>query len=76
MSQHLLNMCSVAQGLDFGLEKDFRVRIMPDGRVTYQPNRVFRTTCSVDLYYFPYDVQNCSVCLLTWVHSKEYLDYK
>lgn len=35
-----------------------------------------RTTCRLDIRYFPYDQQNCTLVISSWTSSKSDLDYE
>lgn len=37
----------------------------------YKPLQVV-TACSLDIYNFPFDVQNCSLTFTSWLHTSEY----
>lgn len=36
----------------------------------YKPLQVV-TACSLDIYNFPFDVQNCSLTFTSWLHTSE-----
>lgn len=38
----------------------------------YKPLQVV-TSCSLDIYNFPFDVQNCSLTFTSWLHTSEYV---
>lgn len=38
----------------------------------YKPLHVV-TACSLDIYNFPFDVQNCSLTFTSWLHTSESL---
>ena len=59
----LLICCSVDEGNDLTLDTDFRVKILPDGTVTWGPGFRWRTACAVDLTYFPFDHQVFRLCV-------------
>ena len=50
---------SVDEGSDLTLDINFRIRIDSNGLVTCIPAFRWRTACSVDLTYFPFDRQTC-----------------
>lgn len=39
------------------------LRLYEDGRVSWSPANVIKTTCSVDVTYFPFDTQTCRITL-------------
>uniref|UniRef100_H0VHT4 5-hydroxytryptamine receptor 3A n=1 Tax=Cavia porcellus TaxID=10141 RepID=H0VHT4_CAVPO len=40
----------------------------------YKPLQVV-TACSLDIYNFPFDVQNCSLTFTSWLHTTEFLEF-
>ncbi|XP_053399145.1 neuronal acetylcholine receptor subunit alpha-3-like [Mercenaria mercenaria] len=40
------------------------------GHVEWYPFQVFQSTCSVDITYFPFDVQECKLKFVAWSYSK------
>lgn len=40
----------------------------------YKPLQVV-TACSLDIYNFPFDVQNCSLTFTSWLHTSEYMSF-
>lgn len=38
------------------------------GRVHWEPGGVFQTTCDVDMRYFPFDQQECSIKVGAWAY--------
>ncbi|KAK0398415.1 hypothetical protein QR680_002584 [Steinernema hermaphroditum] len=37
---------------------------------------LYRTTCRLDIRYFPYDQQNCTLIISSWTSSKSDIDYE
>ena len=42
------------------------VRVYNDGTVIWQPSQVFESRCSIDITYFPFDRQSCSLKFEVW----------
>ncbi|XP_070195183.1 neuronal acetylcholine receptor subunit alpha-2-like [Littorina saxatilis] len=42
-----------------------------DGRLEWSPGNVFVATCKMDLTRFPFDSQDCSFQLSTWIYTSE-----
>lgn len=40
-----------------------------DGSVVWMPFEVFETRCDVNIKYFPFDQQNCTLKFVVWSHS-------
>lgn len=53
---------------DIGLSEDlsFRVLILPNGTVIWMPFITMKTSCVMDMTYFPFDKQSCSIRLTSW----------
>ncbi|THD24715.1 Neuronal acetylcholine receptor subunit alpha-2 [Fasciola hepatica] len=45
------------------------VRIHSDGTVIWSPMAIFKSTCAVDIKYFPFDKQKCSLKFGPWTHN-------
>jgi hypothetical protein len=41
----------------------------------YKPFQVV-TACSLNIYNFPFDVQNCSLTFTSWLHTSEYVGFE
>jgi len=49
------------------LGTDFvRVKVMSMGLVTWLPFEVFNSKCSINIRYFPFDVQSCDFVFVVW----------
>ena len=47
-------------------DKKFKVHINYDGYTIWAPPVLLSCGCSVNVLYFPYDVQNCSIEIIPW----------
>ena len=45
-----------------------RAVVYYDGRVHWEPGGNFRTTCDINIHYFPFDWQHCEVVIGAWVY--------
>lgn len=45
-------------------------RIWYNGTITWNPGIVMKVTCSVDVTYFPFDVQSCPIIITAWSYTK------
>lgn len=45
----------------FGVAYDANVLVYEDGSVTWLPPAIYRSVCAVEVTYFPFDWQNCSL---------------
>src|SRR4051812_14288300 len=46
-----------------------RAMIEPNGNVFWPPPTKFRSTCPVDVTYFPFDDQTCIMKLGSWIYD-------
>ncbi|KAL3864261.1 hypothetical protein ACJMK2_005962 [Sinanodonta woodiana] len=42
-----------------------------DGSVVWSPYVILQSTCKVDITYFPFDIQTCSLKFTSWSYTKE-----
>jgi len=45
-----------------------------NGQVNWEVPMIFRSSCKIDVTYFPYDTQNCSLTFGSWTYDKEEVD--
>ncbi|XP_005094753.2 neuronal acetylcholine receptor subunit beta-3 [Aplysia californica] len=50
--------------------------ISSDGGVYHVPQVVYRSSCDIDVYVFPFDVQNCTLKFGSWAFMGNELDLK
>ncbi|KAH3788006.1 hypothetical protein DPMN_166134 [Dreissena polymorpha] len=48
--------------------------ITNDGQITWRPYQVFKSTCTLDMTYFPFDTQTCDIQLATWSSTKDQIN--
>ena len=62
---------------DIGLNEDvnFRVNISSDGFVLWIPFLSITTSCVMDMTYFPFDKQSCSIQFTTWMYGSQKIQY-
>ena len=39
------------------------------GNITWFSTGIFRSSCSINVKYFPFDIQNCSLLFASWTHD-------
>ncbi|KAL4225527.1 hypothetical protein ACF0H5_016215 [Mactra antiquata] len=49
-----------------GFDRDFPVRVYPNGVIQWAPGDVMTTTCKIDITWFPFDTQICEVIFIPW----------
>ncbi|CAJ0923110.1 unnamed protein product, partial [Mesorhabditis belari] len=47
-----------------------------EGRVFWQPPAIYKSFCPIDVTWFPYDEQNCSMKFGTWTYTGKYVDLR
>jgi hypothetical protein len=47
----------------------YYVDILSSGNIYWRPFQVFKTLCSVDTHYFPYDKQVCEIEFIVWSYT-------
>lgn len=52
----------------FGVAYDCNVLVSEGGYVTWLPPAIYHSTCAVEVTYFPFDWQNCSL-VFRWEES-------
>ncbi|ELT96196.1 hypothetical protein CAPTEDRAFT_131936, partial [Capitella teleta] len=48
---------------------NYRAILMNDGEVRWEPAGVFETSCKIDITFYPYDNQVCSLVFGTWTYT-------
>lgn len=46
-----------------------KATVYNSGLVVWQPPAVYKSSCSIDVEYFPYDVQTCVLKLGSWTYD-------
>lgn len=46
-----------------------KATVYHSGVVIWQPPAVYKSSCSIDVEYFPYDVQTCALKLGSWTYD-------
>ena len=44
------------------------------GNITWLSMSIFRSSCSIDVKYFPYDIQNCTMEFASWTFGLDKMD--
>ncbi|XP_023579232.1 acetylcholine receptor subunit epsilon isoform X3 [Octodon degus] len=59
----------------FGVAYDANVLIYEGGYVTWLPPAIYRSTCAVEVTYFPFDWQNCSLIFRSQTYSAKEVEF-
>ena len=65
----LLYFCSADAFYDSSYSTDFRIQVTFDGTMDWAFGGIFKTSCELDLTYFPFDVQTCNLTLENWAYN-------
>ncbi|KAA0191830.1 Neuronal acetylcholine receptor subunit alpha-7 [Fasciolopsis buskii] len=47
-----------------------------DGKVQWMPPGLFKSTCNIDISWFPFDVQNCTLKFGSWTYNGDQIDFR
>ncbi|XP_053388052.1 neuronal acetylcholine receptor subunit alpha-2-like [Mercenaria mercenaria] len=53
----------------------FNAWVQDSGVVQWEPFQVLKSTCSVDITYFPYDSQSCTMKFIAWSYTETEINF-
>ncbi|XP_006111167.2 neuronal acetylcholine receptor subunit alpha-6 [Pelodiscus sinensis] len=59
---------------DFQVESKTKALLKSDGMITWTPPAIFKSSCPMDITFFPFDHQNCSLKFGSWTYDKAKID--
>ncbi|XP_053156607.1 neuronal acetylcholine receptor subunit alpha-6 [Hemicordylus capensis] len=59
---------------DFQVEGRTKALLKYDGTITWTPPAIFKSSCPMDITFFPFDHQNCSLKFGSWTYDKAKID--
>ncbi|XP_037666369.1 acetylcholine receptor subunit epsilon [Choloepus didactylus] len=59
----------------FGVAYEANVLVLEGGSVSWLPPAIYRSTCAVEVTYFPYDWQNCSLVFRSQTYNAEEVEF-
>uniref|UniRef100_A0A3B3YG70 Cholinergic receptor, nicotinic, alpha 6 n=1 Tax=Poecilia mexicana TaxID=48701 RepID=A0A3B3YG70_9TELE len=59
---------------DFLVDDKTKALLKFDGTITWVPPAIFKSSCPMDITYFPFDYQNCSMKFGSWTYDKAKID--
>nr|XP_045374622.1 neuronal acetylcholine receptor subunit alpha-6 isoform X2 [Camelus bactrianus] len=59
---------------DFQVEGKTKALLKHDGMITWTPPAIFKSSCPMDITFFPFDHQNCSLKFGSWTYDKAEID--
>uniref|UniRef100_A0A667Y402 Cholinergic receptor, nicotinic, alpha 4b n=1 Tax=Myripristis murdjan TaxID=586833 RepID=A0A667Y402_9TELE len=68
----LFFICS-ADG-DFAVTHLTKAQLFHDGRIKWMPPAIYKSSCSIDVTFFPFDQQNCKMKFGSWTYDRAKID--
>ena len=62
---------SVEKFFEVSYSRDHRVDIRHDGRILWSFGGNFLTSCTLDMTYYPFDLQQCDIDVESWAYTNE-----
>ncbi|ELW71403.1 neuronal acetylcholine receptor subunit alpha-6 [Tupaia chinensis] len=59
---------------DFQVEGKTKALLKYNGTITWTPPAIFKSSCPMDITFFPFDHQNCSMKFGSWTYDKAEID--
>ncbi|XP_017279117.1 neuronal acetylcholine receptor subunit alpha-3 isoform X2 [Kryptolebias marmoratus] len=59
---------------DFQVDDKTKALLHYNGDVTWIPPAIFKSSCKIDVTYFPFDYQNCTMKFGSWTYDKAKID--
>ncbi|KAJ8247951.1 hypothetical protein GJAV_G00252480 [Gymnothorax javanicus] len=59
---------------DFQVDDKTKALLRYNGDVTWIPPTIFKSSCKIDVTYFPFDYQNCTMKFGSWTYDKAKID--
>ena len=70
------NFSSFSHSASEGFDATFRTNVVisSDGSCLWVPPGMFKSTCAIDITWFPFDDQKCDLKFGSWTHDGQYLN--
>uniref|UniRef100_A0A452GNY4 Uncharacterized protein n=1 Tax=Gopherus agassizii TaxID=38772 RepID=A0A452GNY4_9SAUR len=59
---------------DFAITHLTKAHLFYDGRIKWMPPAIYKSSCSIDVTFFPFDQQNCTMKFGSWTYDKAKID--
>ncbi|XP_036915964.1 neuronal acetylcholine receptor subunit alpha-4 isoform X2 [Sturnira hondurensis] len=66
--------CTAGADGDFAITHLTKAHLFHDGRVRWTPPAIYKSSCSIDVTFFPFDQQNCTMKFGSWTYDKAKID--
>nr|NP_001190978.1 nicotinic acetylcholine receptor subunit precursor [Ciona intestinalis]BAJ65313.1 nicotinic acetylcholine receptor subunit [Ciona intestinalis] len=54
----------------FQVDQNTKALLKYNGDISWMPPAIFKSSCSIDVTYFPFDTQNCTMKFGSWTYDK------
>ncbi|XP_078413642.1 neuronal acetylcholine receptor subunit alpha-2-like [Cetorhinus maximus] len=61
---------------EFAVTHMTKAHLFSTGRVQWVPPAIYKSSCSIDVTFFPFDQQNCKMKFGSWTHDKSKIDLR
>ncbi|XP_053490384.1 neuronal acetylcholine receptor subunit alpha-4b [Ictalurus furcatus] len=59
---------------DFAVTHLTKAQVFHDGRVKWKPPAIYKSSCNIDVTFFPFDQQNCKMKFGSWTYDRAKID--
>lgn len=66
--------CFYSADGDFAVTHLTKAQVFHDGRVKWKPPAIYKSSCSIDVTFFPFDQQNCKMKFGSWTYDRAKID--
>ncbi|KAL0191813.1 hypothetical protein M9458_014511, partial [Cirrhinus mrigala] len=67
-------LCFCSADGDFTVTHLTKAHLFHNGRVTWIPPAIYKSSCSIDVTFFPFDQQNCTMKFGSWTYDRGKID--
>ncbi len=59
---------------DFAVTHLTKAQVFYNGRIKWKPPAIYKSSCSIDVTFFPFDLQNCKMKFGSWTYDRAKID--
>lgn len=74
MFPHLSPLSSASADGDFAVTHLTKAHLFHDGRIKWMPPAIYKSSCSIDVTFFPFDQQSCKMKFGSWTYDRAKID--